>query len=75
MSLPRLAVICGVLATGEIAGVVGLILVRTTHGKLAHHLERLETSAGKKCDQAPRSGSSGWNVKAQTHSGATQPPR
>jgi len=22
-----------------------------------------------------RSGSSGWNVKAQTHSGATQPPR
>jgi predicted PurR-regulated permease PerM len=74
LKLHPFAVICGVLAGGEIAGVVGLFLSVPVMASLRIIWKawRLQP-AGNEISRG--SGSSGWNVKAQTHSEATQPPR
>jgi len=74
LKLHPFAVICGVLAGGEIAGVVGLFLSVPVMASLRIIWKawRLQP-AGNEISRG--SGSSGWNVRSQTHSEATQPPR
>jgi len=75
LKLHPFAVICGVLVSGEVAGVVGLFLSVPVMAsfRIIWKAWKLRP-AGVEMSRA-RSGSSGWNVRAQTHSGATQPPR
>jgi predicted PurR-regulated permease PerM len=72
LKLHPLAVICGVLVGGEIAGVVGLFLSVPIIASL-----RIIWNAWKLQDDISRaqSGSFEWNLEAQTHSEATRQPR
>ena len=75
LKLHPFAVICGVLVAGEVAGVVGLFLSVPVMASLRIIWKAWKLQpAGVEMSRA-RAGSSGWNVRAQTHSGATQPPR